>query len=216
MAQKELIKRLRLGASISRDRKMNEDYAAVADEAADAIEALQARVTDLEERLDCDRATRAASTASTERYMAERDAALAKLEALEKQEPFAYYNEGIEYHTRGKIDFHKEPTVNLETRWWTEDKPLYASPVPVLAQPEPVEQCWRPIETAPKDGEEILGMYMHIDTQIVHSIFWLDGEYGIKDGGWWTYEYSEVSRLNLDGWMTPTHWMPLPELEPKQ
>ena len=75
-----------------------------------------------------------------EALQAERDVALAKLEALEKQEPFAHYNEGIEYHTRGKIDFHKEPTVNLETRWWTEDKPLYASPV--LAQPEPVASLY--------------------------------------------------------------------------
>lgn len=40
---KELIANLRLGASISRDRKLNLDYAKVADEAADCIEALQAR-----------------------------------------------------------------------------------------------------------------------------------------------------------------------------
>jgi hypothetical protein len=45
-----------------------------------------------------------------------------------QQEPVGYYNEGTAPHTRGKIEYHKEPTKNLETRWWTEDKPLYAQP----------------------------------------------------------------------------------------
>ena len=39
----DLIARLRLGASISRERKLNQGYDIVADEAADAIEALEAR-----------------------------------------------------------------------------------------------------------------------------------------------------------------------------
>ena len=70
---------------------------------------------------------------------------------------------------------------------------------------------WQPIETAPKDGRDILAMYVHIATQIVHNAFWLDG-YGVEpeDIGWWSYEHSEVSRIKLDGWMMPTHWMPLP------
>ena len=70
---------------------------------------------------------------------------------------------------------------------------------------------WKPIETAPKDGTDVLVMYMHIDTQIVHNAFWLSDE-GCNDNivGWWTYEHSEVSRILLDDWMTPTHWMPLP------
>lgn len=44
MKNAELIARLRLGASISRERKLNQGYDAVADEAADAIEALEAEV----------------------------------------------------------------------------------------------------------------------------------------------------------------------------
>ena len=40
-------------------------------------------------------------------------------------EPFAFFNEGIEYHTKGKTILHQEPTQNLETRWWTNDRPLY-------------------------------------------------------------------------------------------
>lgn len=68
---------------------------------------------------------------------------------------------------------------------------------------------WQPIETAPKDGTEIIAMYMHIDTQIVHNAFWLEDEEG-KDTGWWSYDKSEVSRVQLDDYWTPTHWMPLP------
>ena len=74
---------------------------------------------------------------------------------------------------------------------------------------EPLTE-WQQIETAPKDGTDILGMYMHIETQIVHNIFWLDNEYEPEENGWWTYEYSEVSRMKLEGWMLPTHWIPLP------
>lgn len=68
---------------------------------------------------------------------------------------------------------------------------------------------WLPIETAPRDGTDILVMYMHIETQIVHNAFYIDDP---DDGpAWWSYDKSEVSRIRLDGWMTPTHWMSLPE-----
>jgi len=88
--------------------------------------------------------------------------------------------------------------------WLTKDvTPLFPAPRAVPA--------WLPIESAPKDGTDILVMYMHIDTQIVHNAFWLgDEDYDTDPSGWWTYEHSEVSRLLLDDWMTPTHWMPLP------
>lgn len=71
---------------------------------------------------------------------------------------------------------------------------------------------WQPISTAPKDGTNIIGMYVHIDTQVVHNIFWIQGDNPLEnEEGWWSYVHSEVSRTLLDGWMTPTHWMPLPE-----
>ena len=71
---------------------------------------------------------------------------------------------------------------------------------------------WQPIETAPRDETEVLVMYMHIDTQIVHNGFYASEADGWEpqDVGWWTYLHSEVSRIKLDDWMTPTHWMPLP------
>ena len=81
----------------------------------------------------------------------------------------------------------------------------------------PPQRTWEPMETAPKDGAEILLMYMHIDTQVVHNGFWI----GVSDTddksdiGWWSYVHSEVSRIKLDDWMTPTHWLPLPKLKEK-
>lgn len=78
---------------------------------------------------------------------------------------------------------------------------------------------WQPIATAPKDGTDILAMYMHIDTQIVHNAFWISAdEDGFADdpSGWWTYDKSEVSRVLLNNWMAPTHWMPLPPAPKEQ
>lgn len=71
---------------------------------------------------------------------------------------------------------------------------------------------WLPIESAPKDGTHILVMYMHIDTQCVFNAFWINQEDWMQDDqeGWWSYQHSEVSRIKLEDFMTPTHWMPLP------
>ena len=71
---------------------------------------------------------------------------------------------------------------------------------------------WQPIETAPKDGTDVIVMYMHIETQCVFNAFYaseVDG-WEKRDVGWWSYEHGEVSRILLNGFMTPTHWMPLP------
>ena len=113
-------------------------------------------------------------------------------------EPVAWrrYNRSIGWqYEDGVTSFASDPSA----------EPLYAAP-----QAQPPAPAWLPIETAPKDGTDILGMYMHIETQIVHNIFWLDNEYEPEENGWWTYEYSEVSRMKLEGWMLPTHWIPLP------
>jgi hypothetical protein len=71
---------------------------------------------------------------------------------------------------------------------------------------------WQPIETAPKDGRDIIVMYVHIDTQCVHSAYYATAAEGYEAGdiGWWSYVFSEVSRTKLEGFMAPTHWMPLP------
>lgn len=72
---------------------------------------------------------------------------------------------------------------------------------------------WLPIEAAPKDGTDVIVMYMHIDTQCVHSAYYATESEGYEAGdiGWWSYMCSEVSRTKLDGFMEPTHWIPLPD-----
>jgi hypothetical protein len=72
---------------------------------------------------------------------------------------------------------------------------------------------WQPISTAPKDGTDVIVMYMHISTQCIFNAFYASESDGwdADQVGWWSYEHSEVSRIKLDGWMTPTHCMPLPQ-----
>jgi hypothetical protein len=74
-----------------------------------------------------------------------------------------------------------------------------------------VDDTWQPIETAPKDGTEIL-IY---DTQAkeIWKVFW--GWSNNKD--FTTQEYYRTwelshprSKQTEEYWGTPTHWMPLP------
>lgn len=87
-------------------------------------------------------------------------------------------------------------------------EPLYTTPP---------QRTWEPVETAPKDGTDVLLMYMHIDTQVVHNGFWIGASDADDESeiGWWSYDYSEVTRIKLDDWMNPTHWLPLPKLKEK-
>lgn len=92
---------------------------------------------------------------------------------------------------------------------------LPQAPTPITADnaiDEAKKYQWQPIETAPKDGEEIIVMYMHIDTQIVHNGFWLEDPQDPDSTGWWTYLRSEVAREKLEGWRTPKYWMKLPAI----
>lgn len=67
---------------------------------------------------------------------------------------------------------------------------------------------WQPIETAPKDGTEVLLAEVH------------NGTYSCIEHGSWDYlETSEWDGVKCYGWLTdmgridePTHWMP--KLEP--
>lgn len=81
--------------------------------------------------------------------------------------------------------------------------------VSFYASPPSREPQWQPIATAPKDGTDVLVMYMHIETQVVHNAFYNHDDPD-DDPAWWSYDKSEVSRVRLEGFMTPTHWMPLP------
>jgi hypothetical protein len=82
---------------------------------------------------------------------------------------------------------------------------------------------WRPIETAPRNGDDILVYYEFAETPIAHIAFWDDGEFW-KDQkfdsqeearGWWSYVRGSVTQEKLDGGRMPTHWMPFEGPEAK-
>ncbi len=81
----------------------------------------------------------------------------------------------------------------------------------VAAAERETMSAWLPIKSAPKDGTDVIVMYIHIDTQIVHNAFWIEDEADPEYTGWWSYDKSEVGRILLKDWMTPTGWMPLPK-----
>ena len=89
---------------------------------------------------------------------------------------------------------------------------------------------WQPIETAPKDGTDIL-VYFDCATQPVVHIAWYrseqeweeEGKYcggweTLEDWlGWWSYTENASSQSKLEGHLAPTHWMPLElPLEPPE
>ncbi len=71
---------------------------------------------------------------------------------------------------------------------------------------------WQKIDSAPRDGTEILITYKQCDSWFLHNAFWMEGD-GVEpeDVGWWSYLLTEVSRTQLDGCCEPTHWQPLPD-----
>ena len=73
------------------------------------------------------------------------------------------------------------------------------------------ELKWQPIETAPKDGTEIIVMYVNIATQIVHAACWIEDEYDPSETGWWSNDWNEIGSVIMKGAYAPTHWMPLPK-----
>ena len=67
---------------------------------------------------------------------------------------------------------------------------------------------WQPIETAPKDGTEIL-VYTHCDTIEITAWYQMHvADYEDTGNGL----FRKVHKLCHEGWNsnTPTHWMPLP------
>jgi len=71
---------------------------------------------------------------------------------------------------------------------------------------------WQPIETAPKDGTEILGYGpwagecggVHAGAEVC-TIQWKNGHTDYRGYEW------EVTHSDMYGvWQAPTHWMPMP------
>ena len=83
---------------------------------------------------------------------------------------------------------------------------------------------WQPIETAPRDGTEVLVLLNVASVDVAH-IAWFNseeewersGQYCASPGetkeeyiGWWSYTRGSVTQEKLGEYRTPTHWMPLP------
>jgi hypothetical protein len=70
------------------------------------------------------------------------------------------------------------------------------------------EREWQPIETAPKDGTEVLIFDANAKKGYVgdtpNVAYWDDS----REAGWWGSYETEQTRPH-----TPTHWMPLPSVE---
>lgn len=63
---------------------------------------------------------------------------------------------------------------------------------------------WQPIETAPKDGTDILVM----TGETMHVVRWINIHGGFD---YWAVDDNKHGPFTLRG-KAPTHWMPLPEL----
>lgn len=61
----------------------------------------------------------------------------------------------------------------------------------------PAESGWQPIETAPKDGTQIIGFCSKHES--IFMTLWEDGHWGLED--WDSQHFCAHA---------PTHWMPLP------
>ena len=82
---------------------------------------------------------------------------------------------------------------------------------------------WLPIETAPKDGTDVLVLLDSSGEPVVHIAWWRSREEWESNGrycsgwdsveeweGWWSYTRTSVTQEKLDGYRLPTHWMPMP------
>jgi hypothetical protein len=69
---------------------------------------------------------------------------------------------------------------------------------------------WQPIETAPKDGEDVLVLLNMATVPVVHIARWETGEDADWPQGWWSYPLHSVTQELLDGYRSPVAWMPLP------
>lgn len=83
---------------------------------------------------------------------------------------------------------------------------------------------WKPIETAPRDGTEILVYLLSATTPVVHLAWYRSKEEWESSGkfsggwdsledweGWWSYTENCVGQSKLDN-PSPIYWMPMLEV----
>jgi hypothetical protein len=93
----------------------------------------------------------------------------------------------------------------------------FAGPIPKPEELPNAHPVWNPIETAPKDGSEILVLFDSATVEVVRLCWWNDGSAeqnrGIADPeaiGWWSYRHS-VTQEQLTWLKNPIAWMPMPD-----
>ena len=76
---------------------------------------------------------------------------------------------------------------------------------------------WKPIDTAPRDGTNVILGWDFAGVWLVRNGWWDDGCSACGDCpcdeddiGWWSYRHSVTQEL-LNGYDEPTHWLPLPK-----
>ena len=105
------------------------------------------------------------------------------------------------YHDHGNGTFclwqiHNGETANIGT---IETNEACAQFVCEKLNAPPVSPEWQPIETAPKDGTDVLVV---ADGVVSEAEYWGD------DRGWWLANTAPTDYIDSQVW--PTHWMPLP------
>ncbi len=77
-----------------------------------------------------------------------------------------------------------------------------------------IQPVWKPIETAPKDGSDVIVGFDVATVWVVHSAWWLawDDEaaalgFQPEDEGWWSCTRGSVAQEKLGDYRTPTHWL---------
>lgn len=78
---------------------------------------------------------------------------------------------------------------------------------------------WQPIETAPRDGTEIIGIFSNDYGDQPKPTVYGPWTIAFRNGAWWA-SWDDASVIEAEGYwgcdfkgapIDPTHWMPLPE-----
>lgn len=86
------------------------------------------------------------------------------------------------------------------------------------------KSSWLPIETAPRDGTEVIVGWWWASVWITRGAWYRDAaqlraegnmDFTDEDTGWWSYRHS-VTQEQLGDFGQPTHWLPMPDLPPEE